>query len=139
VGNTTRLCTAQVVGGSHPTLQRRQIANVAQVVNGLAERGRVALLGDLKRRPSATRMDQLYDARHPGGEGNFLEVDGRRGCRCGEATIEGGGKRDYVFLSALHFRSQAGDSWPTAGGRITAFSVAGPGNADSSPTRIRDG
>ena len=108
MGNTTRLCTAQVVGGSHPTLQRRQIATVAQVVNGLAERRRVALLGDLRRRPSAAPLDQLYSARYPGGGGHFLEVDGRRGCRCGEATTEGGGKRDYVFLSALHFRSPAG-------------------------------
>lgn len=101
----TRICSTHIVNsGPDPTgsIRRRQIAQAASVVD--AHRVPVVLMGDFNLPPGDQGLDRVYTRAHPGGLGQFDEVDQGLGkCRCGGATQESGEKIDYVFVTASDF------------------------------------
>lgn len=101
----TRICSTHIVSsGPDPngSVRRRQIAEAASVVGAYAVP--VVLMGDFNFSPSDRGLDRLYTRAHPGGSGQFDEVDQGPGtCRCGEATQGSGKKIDYAFVTARDF------------------------------------
>jgi endonuclease/exonuclease/phosphatase family metal-dependent hydrolase len=101
----TRICSTHIVSaGPDPngSVRRRQIAQAALLVGAYGEP--VVLMGDFNLPPSNRGLDRVYTGEHPGGSGQFDEVDQGPGkCRCGEVTEGSGEKIDYVFVTARDF------------------------------------
>ena len=108
-----RVCTTHIAPkGNGP--RARQIRKVARTVNPWVRDGTpVVVMGDFNATPFYGPLDRIYSRAYPLGRGRFKEVDGPNGCRCGEAT-HSGGKIDYIFLSARHFRKVRGNATHTS-------------------------
>jgi endonuclease/exonuclease/phosphatase family metal-dependent hydrolase len=112
---TSRICSTHLISpGPDPgaSVRRQQAAEAASAT---ATAGvPVVLMGDFNLPPTDRAMSRLYTRAHPGGAGQFDEVDqGASRCRCGAPT-ESGQKIDYVFVTARDFDVIDGQTAPAA-------------------------
>lgn len=104
----------------------KQIQEALAAVQSWAGTTPVILGGDFNAQPLDQEMGLLYSSAHPGGTGQFSEVDetdqryfaascaGKSICRSGEdtfgSTAANSKKIDYIFATTAHFKDFYGDA-----------------------------